>query len=88
MASFDLQRFVDAQGADISSVLAELRAGQKIGHWMWYVFPQMRGLGHSDMAHRYGIASREEARAYSEHPVLGPRLKECPRPCSRSKDVR
>ena len=74
---FDLQRFVNAQDGDITAVLDELRAGQKLGHWIWYIFPQMRGLGHSSMAHRYGIGSREEARAYAEHPVLGPRLTEC-----------
>src|SRR6185295_6606453 len=56
---------------------AELRRGMKTGHWMWYVFPQIAGLGFSDMSRRYGIASLPEARAYLDHPVLGPRLREC-----------
>ncbi|WP_454688489.1 DUF1810 domain-containing protein [Achromobacter aloeverae] len=72
-----LQRFVDAQAPVIEQVLEELRAGRKRSHWMWYVFPQLRGLGHSAMAQAYGIAGREEARAYLDHPVLGPRLREC-----------
>ena len=58
-------------------VLAELRNGQKEGHWMWFIFPQLRGLGHSQMAAAFGIASRQEAEAYLEHPVLGQRLREC-----------
>ncbi|WP_426958696.1 DUF1810 domain-containing protein [Muricoccus radiodurans] len=73
----DLARFVDAQEEVIATVRRELRAGRKESHWMWFVFPQLRGLGHSSMAHRYGIASIEEARAYLAHPVLGPRLIEC-----------
>lgn len=72
-----LQRFVDAQDLVYDDVLDELRAGRKASHWMWFVFPQLRGLGHSAMATRYGIASLEEARAYLQHPVLGPRLREC-----------
>jgi uncharacterized protein (DUF1810 family) len=68
---FDLQRFLDAQ------VVAELRRGQKQSHWMWFVFPQLAGLGHSAMAQRFAIASREEAVAYLGHGVLGFRLKEC-----------
>lgn len=75
--SFDLQRFVDAQGTVYSQVCAELRAGEKRSHWMWFIFPQIRGLGHSSMAIRFGIVSMEEARAYLLHPVLGSRLKEC-----------
>ena len=73
----DLQRFIDAQAPVHDQVLAELRAGRKRTHWMWFVFPQLRGLGHSAMAERYGIASLDEARAYLEHPLLGPRLIEC-----------
>lgn len=60
-------------------VCAELRAGQKRGHWIWFVFPQLRGLGHSEMATRFAISSREEAEEYLKHPVLGPRLRECTR---------
>jgi uncharacterized protein (DUF1810 family) len=74
---FDLDRFVSAQEDDHATALAELRAGRKRSHWMWYVFPQMRGLGFSPFAHRYGITGLPEARAYLEHPILGPRLLEC-----------
>jgi uncharacterized protein (DUF1810 family) len=74
---FDLQRFVTAQAPVMDAVLAELAAGRKRSHWMWFVFPQLRGLGSSSMAQRYGIASLEEARAYLAHPVLGSRLREC-----------
>jgi uncharacterized protein (DUF1810 family) len=73
----DLQRFVDAQDAVYDRVLAELRAGRKTSHWMWFVFPQIAGLGNSSMAQRFAIASLEEARAYLAHEVLGPRLREC-----------
>lgn len=76
---FDLQRFVDAQEPVYDDVVGELRAGRKRSHWMWFVFPQIRGLGGSPTALRYGIASLEEARAYLEHEVLGPRLRECAR---------
>jgi len=76
---FDLQRFVNAQNAVYDQVCAELRAGQKQSHWVWFIFPQLRGLGHSAMAEAYGIASRQEAVAYLEHAVLGPRLRECTR---------
>jgi uncharacterized protein (DUF1810 family) len=72
-----LQRFLDAQAPVYEEVLAELRAGRKQSHWMWFVFPQLRGLGHSAMAQRYGIACRAEALAYARHAVLGARLKEC-----------
>lgn len=72
-----LHRFVDAQAPVYDEVRDELRAGCKQSHWMWFVFPQLRGLGHSAMAQRYGIASRDEAQAYLQHPVLGARLKEC-----------
>ena len=73
----DLQRFVDAQEPRIADAMAELRAGRKRTHWMWFVFPQLRGLGHSQMAWHFGIASRDEAQAYLGHPVLGPRLRDC-----------
>jgi uncharacterized protein (DUF1810 family) len=76
---FDLQRFVIAQAPVIATALAELKAGRKRSHWMWFVFPQLRGLGHSSMASFYGIASLHEARAYLAHPVLGPRLELCTR---------
>ena len=74
---FDLKRFVDAQAPVYRSVVDELRGGRKRSHWMWFVFPQLRGLGSSPMAARYGISSLEEARAYLRHDVLGPRLHEC-----------
>jgi uncharacterized protein (DUF1810 family) len=74
---FDLQRFLDAQAPIYARVVAELRRGQKQTHWMWFVFPQLAGLGHSAMAQRFAIASREEAVAYLGHGVLGPRLREC-----------
>lgn len=73
----DLERFVVAQAEAHDSALAELRAGRKRTHWMWYVLPQLRGLGTSPMAGRYGIAGLDEARAYLAHPLLGPRLLEC-----------
>jgi len=79
----DLQRFVDAQDAPAGGTtvyahaLAELRAGAKRTHWMWFVFPQLAGLGFSAMAQRYAIADLEEAKAYLAHPVLGPRLRDC-----------
>jgi uncharacterized protein (DUF1810 family) len=76
---FKLQRFVEAQAPVISEALTELRHGRKRSHWMWYVFPQLRGLGSSPTAVRFAIASLAEARAYLEHPVLGPRLRECTR---------
>ena len=76
---FDLERFVTAQAAAFPAVLAELKAGRKRSHWMWFVFPQLRGLGHSAMATFYGIGSLHEARAYLSHPVLGPRLELCVR---------
>lgn len=76
---FDLQRFVAAQADAYDRVRSELQDGRKASHWMWFVFPQLRGLGHSAMATRYGIASLDEARAYLRHPVLGPRLRECTR---------
>ena len=72
----DLDRFVRAQEADYPRALAEVRAGRKRSHWIWYVFPQVAGLGSSAMSRRYAIRSLAEARAYLEHPVLGPRLRE------------
>jgi hypothetical protein len=74
--SFDLQRFVDEQAPVYSRVLDELRRGRKQSHWMWFVFPQVAGLGHSAMAQRFAITSREEAIAYLAHSVLGSRLRE------------
>jgi uncharacterized protein (DUF1810 family) len=74
---FDLQRFVDAQARVYPSVVDELRSGRKRSHWMWFIFPQLRGLGSSPMAARYGISSLEEAREYLHHELLGPRLHEC-----------
>lgn len=74
---YDLARFVDAQRDVHATALAELRAGRKRTHWMWFVFPQIEGLGSSWMAQRYAIASAAEAEAYLRHPVLGSRLVEC-----------
>ena len=74
---FNLQRFVDAQQPVFDTVCAELRAGRKRSHWMWFIFPQIAGLGHSATAHRFAISSLDEARAYLAHPVLGTRLREC-----------
>ena len=76
---FNLGRFVEAQDAVYDRVRAELRQGDKRSHWMWFIFPQIAGLGHSPMARTFAIASRAEARAYLDHPVLGPRLRECTR---------
>lgn len=76
---FDLQRFVDAQGGAYERAVAELRAGAKRSHWIWYVFPQLKGLGSSSTATFYGISSLAEAQAYLAHPVLGPRLRDCAR---------
>jgi uncharacterized protein (DUF1810 family) len=73
----DLERFVEAQDRVYARVIAELRAGRKASHWMWFVFPQIAGLGSSPMAQRYAISGREEAAAYAAHPVLGARLREC-----------
>jgi uncharacterized protein (DUF1810 family) len=74
---------VDAQALVYEQVRAELRSGQKKGHWMWFIFPQLRGLGHSQMATTFGIASRQEAEAYLQHPILGARLRECARAVNR-----
>ncbi|WP_118915232.1 DUF1810 domain-containing protein [Mycobacterium shigaense] len=76
---FDLNRFVKAQAPVYDTVVAELRSGRKRSHWMWFVFPQLRGLSGSSTAVRYGIASLQEARAHLSHELLGPRLRECAR---------
>jgi uncharacterized protein (DUF1810 family) len=80
----DLERFVQAQEHVYESVLAELRSGRKTGHWIWYIFPQIAGLGSSAMSQHYAITSLAEAIAYLAHPVLGPRLREC---ASRVLDI-
>jgi uncharacterized protein (DUF1810 family) len=76
---YDLQRFVDAQdrAGTYRQALSELRAGRKHSHWMWFVFPQIAGLGHSANAQRYAVSGEAEAKAYLDHPVLGARLREC-----------
>ncbi len=70
----DLNRFIEAQEEDYAQALSEIKNGRKRSHWMWYIFPQLKGLGYSHMAQHYGIADRAEAQAYVQHPVLGPRL--------------
>jgi uncharacterized protein (DUF1810 family) len=77
MDEYNLQRFIVAQDQVYATVLDELRAGEKCSHWMWFIFPQIKGLGHSVMAQRYAITSQEEAKAYLGHPLLGSRLREC-----------
>jgi len=74
MVMDDLQRFIDAQEADFDTALAEIKNGRKSSHWMWYIFPQLRGLGSSDTSIYYGIQSIDEAESYINHPVLGQRL--------------
>jgi uncharacterized protein (DUF1810 family) len=74
---YDLSRFVDAQEGHYAQALAEITAGWKQTHWMWFIFPQFEGLGHSAMSRRYAIRSLGEAQAYNAHPVLGPRLRQC-----------
>ncbi len=74
---YNLQRFVDAQRSVYDQALSELRAGQKRSHWMWFIFPQLEGLGHSSTAKYYAISSLDEARDYLNHPILGPRLRAC-----------
>lgn len=76
---FNLQRFVEAQEFAFEQACSELREGRKSSHWMWFIFPQIEGLGHSPMAAKFAISSREEAEAYLMHPLLGPRLRECTR---------
>ena len=75
--TYNLQRFVEAQATVFEQVLKELREGRKHSHWMWFVFPQITGLGRSETARFYAITGIEEARAYLEHPLLGPRLERC-----------
>jgi len=77
--SYDLARFVEAQARCYARVLEELAAGQKTSHWMWFIFPQLRGLGLSSTARRFGLSGLEEACAYLAHPLLGGRLRECTR---------
>ena len=86
---YDLARFVTAQDADgaYGRALVELRTGRKIGHWMWFVFPQIAGLGQSETSRRYAIASQAEAEAYLQHPRLGPRLIECAHILEASRTV-
>jgi uncharacterized protein (DUF1810 family) len=72
-----LDRFLEAQDPEYARVIDELRSGRKVRHWMWYVFPQLNGLGHSELARFYSISSVDEAKAYASHPVLGARLREC-----------
>ena len=75
--NYDLERFVTEQDRDYETVLGELRRGRKSSHWIWFIFPQIAGLGHSAMSQHFAIGSLDEARAYLAHPVLGPRLLEC-----------
>jgi uncharacterized protein (DUF1810 family) len=84
--SYDLDRFLEAQEHHYEHVLQELRAGRKTTHWMWYIFPQIRGLGHSPTSRFYAIASIEEAMAYLAHPILGLRLRECTQLVLEAKD--
>ncbi len=77
LMAYDLERFVEAQAGTYDGVLSELRRGHKTGHWMWFVFPQIAGLGRSSMSQYFAISSLDEARAYVAHPVLGPRLRAC-----------
>ena len=80
---FNLKRFVDEQNFVYEEVCSELKSGRKSSHWMWFIFPQIRGLGSSSTAREFAIASVEEAAAYLQHPVLGPRLRECTRLMNR-----
>src|SRR5947207_12513897 len=73
---YDLQRFVDAQDSVYEEVCFELRDGYKRSHWMWFIFPQIKGLGHSPIANKFAISSLQEAKAFLDHPILGPRLRE------------
>jgi uncharacterized protein (DUF1810 family) len=77
--AYDLERFVTAQERDYETVVGELRRGRKSSHWIWFIFPQIAGLGYSSMSQHFAIGSLDEARAYLAHPVLGPRLRECAR---------
>jgi len=86
---YQLQRFIEAQDYDFDSALSELKNGRKVTHWIWYIFPQVAGLGSSSMAEDYAIRSRDEALAYCSHEILGPRLIECASAllCHRNKKV-
>lgn len=84
---FDLARFVDAQGRLYATALAELRDGHKESHWIWFIFPQLRGLGRSDQSDFYGIGTTAEAKAYLSHPLLGARLVECVRAVSEHRNA-
>jgi uncharacterized protein (DUF1810 family) len=75
--NYNLQRFLDAQDYAYDTILNELRAGRKVSHWIWFIFPQITGLGRSGMAQRFAITSLDEAKAYLQHPDLGPRLRAC-----------
>ena len=75
--AYNLHRFLDAQNCIYDTVLDELRAGIKSSHWIWFIFPQITGLGHSGLAQQFAIASLDEAKAYLQHPILGPRLRAC-----------
>ncbi len=77
LQSYDLQRFVDAQDSDYAKALGELKAGRKSSHWIWYIFPQQKGLGRSENSKFYGLDGEGEAQAYIAHPLLGERLREC-----------
>jgi len=74
---YNLQRFLEAQDHVYDAILGELRAGEKSSHWMWYIFPQITGLGHGGTTQKFAMTSLEEAKAYLQHPILGPRLREC-----------
>ena len=74
---YDLQRFIEAQDSCLERVCSELREGHKQSHWMWFIFPQLQGLGRSPMAIRYALSSKQEAQAYLNHSILGPRLRHC-----------
>ena len=76
MENYDLERFLKAQAVDYASALADMRNGRKSGHWIWYIFPQQKGLGHSFNSKYYGLDGLDEARAYLAHPILGARLRE------------
>lgn len=86
MDTYNLQRFLDAQSLDYDSALQEIRNGRKRSHWVWYVFPQIKGLGHSTYSELYGISGLEEAKAYYNHPVLGSRLIEMTEALLEHKD--
>ncbi len=83
---YNLERFVEAQAPVYAAVCKELHDGQKVSHWMWFIFPQIAGLGSSAMAHAFAISSLAEAEAYLKHPILGPRLIECTRLVNRIEE--